>query len=143
MRTISVIRDEQYTKWKYIGPGKRGSLLGKGASLSYSPNSGKNPVSVSVGAGVSIAGGVASGSLSATVSVPLGSATTGKASINCEPVKKKGYYGLQVRKRIKPHLIYSQYRHRINGKWVRKKAKLAIKEYSVIHYEYKYKKFDR
>lgn len=148
VRTITVKRPECYTRWKYIGPGSRGVYLRKGAGLSYSSKANKNPVSVNIGAGVSIAHGIASGSMDVTVSIPLGSASSDKPTVNCDPVKKKGYYGLEVRKKIKPTLWYIQYRHASKNKkgkpiWVVEKAKLGNKECLTVHHYYRYKKFKK
>lgn len=148
VRVITVKRSECYTKWKYIGPGSRGVYLKKGASLSYSPEANKNPVSVNIGAGVSIAHGIASGSMDVSVSVPLGSTSSSKPSVNCGAVKKKGYYGLEVRKKIKPTLWYTQFRHASTDKkgkpiWVVGKAELSAKKYKNVQYYYRYKKFKK
>lgn len=148
VRVITVERPECYTRWKYIGPGRRGAYLRKGASLSYAPNANKNPVSVNIGAGVSIAHGIASGSMDVTVSIPLGSASSDKPTVNCGAVKKNGYYGLEVRKKIKPKLWYMQYRHASTtqkGKhtWVVDKAELYAKKYPTVHHYYRYKKFKK
>lgn len=146
VRLVTVERGEYKTKKKYIGPGKRGTYLQKGESLSYIPRSGKNPVSVSVGAGISIPAGIASGSISCSISVPVGSIDGKGATVNCKPVKEKGYYGLVVWKTVKPTLFYSQTRtwNKSKGRWVVHKAELlkSLTKYEVVHNYHEYRRFN-